>query len=197
MLIQISSSYGKGIKECEYACCLLYKELLNEFSSLEIVSTHYRDSECLKSAIFYTEEDLSFLEGTVQWICQSPFRPHHKRKNWFINVSIIKENIRIDNTNDIKYEIFRSSGKGEQNINKVSTAVRAIHIPTRLVTVSMDQRSQLQNKKIAYLRLIKKIDEHNSSINSTLQYNNWNKHNQLVRGNPVRIYEGIKFKRIK
>lgn len=35
MLIQISSGQGKGIKECEYACCLLYKELLKEFSSLE------------------------------------------------------------------------------------------------------------------------------------------------------------------
>lgn len=34
---------------------------------------------------------MSELEGTVQWICQSPFRPNHKRKNWFVGVSIIKE----------------------------------------------------------------------------------------------------------
>ena len=158
MLIQISSGHGKGIKECEYACCLLYKELLKEFSSLEVVSTHYSNKECLKSAIFYTEKDLSFLEGTVQWICQSPYRPHHKRKNWFIDVSIIKEDIKIDNTNDIRYEVFRSSGKGGQNVNKVSTAIRAI------------------NKSIHYL--------------------NWVKHNQIERGNPIRVYKGMKFIRI-
>lgn len=197
MLIQISSGHGKGIKECEYACCLLYKELLKEFSSLEVVSTRYRDSKCLKSAIFYTEEDLSFLEGTVQWICQSPFLPHHKRKNWFIDVSVIKEDIKIGNTDDIRYEMFRSSGKGGQNINKVSTAVRAIHIPTGLVTVSMDQRSQLQNKKIAYLRLLEKIDEASSSINRNIYYLNWVKHNQIQRGNPIRIYKGLEFKRVQ
>lgn len=196
MLIQISSGHGKGIKECEYACCLLYKELLKEFSSLEVVSTHYSNKECLKSAIFYTEKDLSFLEGTVQWICQSPYRPHHKRKNWFIDVSIIKEDIKIDNTNDIRYEVFRNSGKGGQNVNKVSTAIRAIHIPTGIVTVSMDQRSQLQNKKIAYLRLLEKIDETSSSINKSIHYLNWVKHNQIERGNPIRVYKGMKFIRI-
>ena len=61
----------------------------------------------------------------------------------------------------------------------------------------MDQRSQIQNKKIAYLRLMKKIDEKNSSINKVIQYENWNKHNQLTRGNPVRVYKGMNFKKDK
>ena len=144
---------------------------------------------------FYSEKDLSFLEGSVQWICQSPFRENHKRKNWFINVSILQEKFRFDKDDDIRYEAFRSSGKGGQNVNKVSTAIRAIHIPTGISVVSMDQRSQIQNKKIAYLRLMKKIDEKNSSINKVIQYENWNKHNQLTRGNPVRVYKGMNFKR--
>ncbi|WP_373153928.1 peptide chain release factor H [Clostridium sp. AUH-JLR23] len=196
MLIQISSGLGSP-QECEMACCLYLKELLKEFKTMQIVSTNYRNDKCLKSAVLYSDDDLSFLEGTVQWICQSLIRPHHKRKNWFICVSILKDEITIDNNQDIKYEVFRSSGKGGQNVNKVSTAIRAIHIPTGLSVVCMDQRNQPQNKKIAYLRLLEKIDEHNSSINGKIKYYNWNLHNQIIRGNPNRIYKGIQFKRIK
>lgn len=111
-------------------------------------------------------------------------------------MSILQDKFRFDKDDDIRYEALRSSGKGGQNVNKVSTAIRAIHIPTGISVVSMDRRSQIQNKKIAYLRLMKKIDEKNSSINRVIQYENWNKHNQLTRGNPVRVYKGLKFRRI-
>lgn len=194
MLIQISS--GQGPQECERACYLFYKELLKEFETLEVISIHEEKNKCLKSVIFYSEKDLSYLEGSVEWICQSPFRPHHKRKNWFIDVSVLKDTFRFDKDNDIKYEVFRSSKKGGQNVNKVSTAIRAIHLPSGISGVSMDQRSQIQNKKIAYLRLMKKIDDTSSSINKVIQYDNWNKKNHLVRGNPIRIYKGKKFIRI-
>ena len=111
MLIQISAGQGSP-KECEMACHLFCKELLKEFPYLEIVSENYSDKQCLKSAIFYSEHDLSYLEGTAQWICSSPFRPTHKRKNWFIDVSILREKFRFDRDNDIRYESFRSSGAG-------------------------------------------------------------------------------------
>ena len=42
-------------------------------------------------------------------------------------------------------------------MNKVSTAIRAVHLPSGISVVSMDQRSQIQNKKIAYLRLMKNL----------------------------------------
>lgn len=58
----------------------------------------------------------------------------------------------------------------KQNVNKVSTAVRAIHLPTNISVISIDQKSQIFNKKIAYLRLMKKIDERSSSINKVIQY---------------------------
>lgn len=188
---------GQGPKECEYACYLLYQELLKEYSSLEVISRCFSHPNCLKSVILYTPKDLSYLEGTVQWICQSPFRPHHKRKNWFVNISIMKEEVSIENVENMKFETFRSSGKGGQNVNKVSTAVRAIHIPTGVSVVAMDQRSQLQNKKIAYLRLLEKINNMELSQNKSVDYDNWNKHNQIVRGNPIRVYKGMKLKRIK
>lgn len=195
MLIQISS--GQGPKECERACYLYYKELLKEIPSLEVVSINEQKDRCIKSVILYSTEDLSYLEGSVQWICQSPFRLHHKRKNWFIDVSILQERFRFDKIDDIKFEVYRSSGKGGQNVNKVSTAIRAIHIPTGISAVSMDQRSQLQNKKIAYIRLIEKINKMNKKVNQKIQYDNWNEKNLLIRGNPVRVYKGEKMKRVR
>lgn len=194
-MIQVSS--GQGPKECERACYLYYKELLKEIPSLEVVSINEQKDRCIKSVILYSTEDLSYLEGSVQWICQSPFRLHHKRKNWFIDVSILQERFRFDKIDDIKFEVYRSSGKGGQNVNKVSTAIRAIHIPTGISAVSMDQRSQLQNKKIAYIRLIEKINQMNKKVNQKIQYDNWNEKNLLIRGNPVRVYKGEKMKRVR
>ncbi len=54
---------------------------------------------------------------------------------------------------------MRSSGNGGQNVNKVNSAVRAIHKSSGLSVVAMDSRSQHQNKKIATIRLLLKLQE--------------------------------------
>ena len=65
------------------------------------------------------------------------------------------------NESDLKIDVFHSHGAGGQNINKVETAVRVTHLPTGLVVVCQDERSQLKNKKRALENIEKKLKEKN------------------------------------
>ncbi len=192
MIVQISS--GQGPAECELAVCKLFEALKKEYPDIEELSSHRsRNQGCLTSVLFFTERDLSHLEGSVQWICKSPFRPHHKRKNWFVDVSVIPERENICKEKDIRFERFHSGGKGGQNVNKVETGVRLVHIPTGITVTSTSERSQYANKRDALNKLSavleqKEREEKKKQVNSA-----WREHTRIVRGNPVRVYEGMDF----
>ena len=194
MIIQISS--GQGPVECEYAVSKLYNILKTEFPDIKEISSHKsRFSDCYTSIMFESESDLRELEGTIQCIFPSPFRPNHKRKNWFVDVSIIPEQEVICTDQNIKFERFHCGGNGGQNVNKVETGVRLIHIPTGITVTSTAERSQLLNKKDA-LEKLSTILADKQLAQQKLQINNaWKEHNRIIRGNPVRIYEGKSFKR--
>ncbi|MGX7668211.1 peptide chain release factor H [Flavobacterium pedocola] len=205
-IIQITS--GRGPAECTWVVAQVLKKVLQEAAAFNLKATvlqHEAGSEngTVESAIVLLEgkganDFAASWTGTIQWIGKSTFRKFHKRKNWFIGIfEIERSKEMIFSDKEIQYQAMRSSGAGGQNVNKVSSAIRATHLPTGLSVVSMDSRSQHQNKKLATERLLLKLQEASlSNIKEQFQ-SQWMNQMQIERGNPVRTFEGSDFKKPK
>lgn len=194
MKLQLSS--GQGPEECELAVGKLLRALKIEYPDLSILqSMPGKKADCYRSVLVETREDLSFLEGSVKWICESPYRPRHKRKNWFVDISICGSLPPQDYRQElVTFQTFRSGGKGGQNVNKVETGVRAVYGPTGLAVVCTTARTQQMNKRLALDRLCEILAAQNEADQAALRSYNRLEHTRLERGNAVRTYEGMEFR---
>lgn len=131
--------------------------------------------------------------GTLQWICRSPYRPEHKRKNWFISGTAFTPAPMPEDVGEIRYEATRASGPGGQHVNKTDSAVRATHVASGLSVKVQTERSQLANKRLAAQLLASKLhalaqgraDEHKAARRAA--------HWEAERGNPARVFTGLDF----
>lgn len=196
--LQITS--GRGPAECGRVVALTVEKILTQAKKIgldvEVVEREPGEiNRTLFSAVISIEglkadEIVREWEGTIQWIAQSPYRIYHKRKNWFVGVRsfTIPDKHNVDER-EISYQTLRASGPGGQHVNKTESAVRATHMSSGLSVTASDQRSQLQNKKLAAERLLIKLAAWNMEQNMQKAQENWNNHNTLQRGNPVKVIQ--------
>src|SRR6187402_756256 len=205
-IIQITA--GRGPAECTWVVAQVLKKILEEAQACQIEAIVLQREAGTENGTVLTAlillkgktvvEFVDSWKGSIQWIGQSSFRKMHKRKNWFIGIFEMDAlAIKSISEKDIQYQAMRSSGAGGQHVNKVSSAVRATHVPTGLSTVAMDSRSQHQNKKLATERLLEKFKVFELEMIKKQVNSQWENQLNVARGNPTRTFIGSDFKNQK
>lgn len=138
-------------------------------------------------------------QGSLQWICQSPLRPRHKRKNWFVACQLMADMPQPHQikSSDLVYEVMRAQGPGGQHVNKTESAVRLTHTPTGISVVAQSERSQHRNRKLALQQLQVRMWQQNQSLQQQRTHRLWQQHDQLQRGQAVKCFKGEKMTEIE
>ncbi|ALB61766.1 Peptide chain release factor homolog [Cronobacter condimenti 1330] len=204
MLLQLSAAQGPD--ECclavSHALDALCKEAQQAHVSFSIIEEEPGPrAGTLRSVLVSLEGDRAMWLaqrwcGTLQWTCESPYRPRHARKNWFIGAAMFAP-VRDMPESEIRFEALRASGPGGQHVNKTDSAIRGTHVASGISVKVQSERSQHANKRLARLLIAHKLDAQQEAQSAGQKAQRRLFHHQIARGNPTRCFTGKGFTPVK
>ena len=201
-MIYLQISTAQGPAECRIFARFVLKKLLAEAEARNVkaeIAGEAADKHGILSAVLILEGAAADTlaqswQGTLQWVCTSPVRPKHPRKNWYIGVFRMPDMPEMPSESEIEFQTCRSGGKGGQHVNKTESAVRATHKASGISVRVESERSQHANKKLALTLLAQKLAEHHAGQTDDYARAQHSRLYQVERGNPKRTFVGTEFK---
>ena len=198
-VLQISTAQGPA--ECQMFARFVLRTLLNEAQQHGLSAALLDSSESkhglLSATVQLTGKTATAFaqqqQGTWQWVCPSPLRPKHPRKNWYIGIAILPTAPALPDNDEVVFQTCRASGKGGQHVNKTDSAVRATHLASGLSVRVESERSQHANKKRALMLLAQKLAAQHAQAQSHHAHAQHSQLYQVERGNPVRTFANLDF----